>query len=77
MAYGRPSPMKTLMICEPTALATAPGPNPFFAMATDARQSGTCAPHASTVTPSRSSDIPMASQANFALSRMSSASSET
>jgi hypothetical protein len=36
------APMKMLMICEPIALATAPGPRPFFAMAIEARQSGTC-----------------------------------
>eukprot|EP01052_Picozoa_sp_SAG31_P018437 SAG31_NODE_1306_length_8889_cov_17.337315_5_plen_147_part_00 len=28
IANGNPRPMKTLMICDPTALATAPGPSP-------------------------------------------------
>ena len=41
---------------------TAPGPRPFLAMESDARQSGTCAPQARTVTPSRSADIPIVSQ---------------
>ncbi len=41
---------------------TAPGPRPFLAMESDARQSGTCAPQARTVTPSRSADIPIVTQ---------------
>ena len=49
---------------------TAPGPRPFLAMESDARQSGTCAPQARTVTPSRSADIPIVSQPDANTHRM-------